>query len=595
MTLLLDRRYPRSLETLTRDILARHAAGERFGPVEAWLFEDAAARRAAEARLAAAGLHVRIRSALKPLVTWAMEDLDRDGLTGLDIRYPRHEAAPERRFLLEAWPLAEILPGIAVRFHPGPEGDMPAYRATLTRRDGSTEDHVILAPNRLHPDTTGETALSPTGWLRVTGPDGQPVEDRALTTEVETLLADGIAALADHPWPAETPHFERLSIRADLPQAETPLPHGSEVISLQEALHEEFYFATIELLQRRAGLAPGDRSHRPGQIAPDIRRGPEARLTISLEPLDASDTAGPAQALGTAGRALTPAQVGAELAAITGAPFGATSRAGRPVAGRYRAGRDPAVILSAGQHANETSGVVGILRAAKILDAAPDSHFALIPVKNPDGYAQHRALTAQNPFHMHHAARYTALGDDLMARSEPLFERAAMAEAQRLSGADLHINLHGYPAHEWIRPWSGYLPRGFAAWTIPKGFFLILRHRADWRAQAEAFLDATIARLAALPALMAFNRAQIAACETYAGPGGFRMVNGFPCLVSAEADAPAGTMPLPAMTLITEFPDETIEGDDFRFAHDMQTEATLAAYSAYRAMAAQPFPGARAI
>lgn len=578
MTVLFERVYPRSLDVLEADLLARQRVGEDFGLVEAWLFEDAGARRATEARLAEAGIVARLRSALKPLVCWAMEELDRTGLRRLEIRYPRHAAAPERRFLIEAWPLAELLPGVAVRFLAGPEMAAPCYEVALDRGGAEPERVALDAPNRLHAEAGGAPALSPTGWLRITGPDGRLREDRPLPTEAEAILADGIAAIAGRDWGGAAPYFEALTIRADLPAAETPLPYGAEVLSLQEALHEEFYFATLELLQRGAGREPGDRRFQPGQIVPDIRRAAVPRLTVALAPLDRADREAPDQPLATAARALSFAQVLRETEAIAGAAFAARSRAGRPVAGRYRRGADPAVILSAGQHANETSGVVGILRAAQALEARAESHFALIALKNPDGYALHRRLAAENPFHMHHAARYTALGDDLMARQEPLLERAAVAEAWRLSGAGLHVNLHGYPAHEWLRPFSGYLPRGFEAWTIPKGFFLILRHAAERGALAERVLDGITARLAALPELMAFNRRQIAAFEAYAGPAGFRLVNGFPCLVSAEPAAAEG----PALTLITEFPDETVEGAAFRFAHDMQTEAALAAYAAYR-------------
>ncbi|NWM44847.1 peptidase M14, partial [Escherichia coli] len=83
-------------------------------------------------------------------------------------------------------------------------------------------------------------------------------------------------------------------------------------------------------------------------------------------------------------------------------------------------------------------------------------------------------------------ARYTALGDDLEYRTaaQP-HEKAIRFEAQRLSGARLHINLHGYPAHEWTRPLSGYMPRGFAMWTLPKGFFLIMRYQHGWEERAE--------------------------------------------------------------------------------------------------------------
>ena len=76
---------------------------------------------------------------------------------------------------------------------------------------------------------------------------------------------------------------------------------------------------------------------------------------------------------------------------------------------------------------------------------------------------------------MHHAARYTGLGDDVESRGDtPVYESLIRKEALALMDAKLHINLHGYPAHEWTRPLSGYLPRGFELWTIPKGFFVII-------------------------------------------------------------------------------------------------------------------------
>lgn len=70
------------------------------------------------------------------------------------------------------------------------------------------------------------------------------------------------------------------------------------------------------------------------------------------------------------------------------------------------------MLISGGQHANETSGVVGALRSAQALQARENTgnkaHFALIALENPDGYALHRELCSQHPHHMHHAARYSA-------------------------------------------------------------------------------------------------------------------------------------------------------------------------------------------
>lgn len=101
--------------------------------------------------------------------------------------------------------------------------------------------------------------------------------------------------------------------------------------------------------------------------------------------------------------------------------------------------------------------------------------------------------------------RVTALGDDLEYRTPEnsgahLNEKEIRFKAQEVSGANLHVNLHGYPSHEWTRPLSGYVPRNFAMWTLPKGFFLIIRHHADWESQAEALLDKVTRHLGAIPA-----------------------------------------------------------------------------------------------
>ena len=78
MTILLDTRIPRTLDTLVRD----WAGGDHRGiTLEAWLFEDEAARRRAEQVFAASGIHARLRSAYKPLVHAFLEEFDTIGLT----------------------------------------------------------------------------------------------------------------------------------------------------------------------------------------------------------------------------------------------------------------------------------------------------------------------------------------------------------------------------------------------------------------------------------------------------------------------------------------------------------------------------------
>ncbi|NMM88803.1 peptidase M14, partial [Rhodococcus sp. SRB_17] len=270
----------------------------------------------------------------------------------------------------------------------------------------------------------------------------------------------------------------------------------------------------------------------------------------------------------------------AEMARLPGQRFAATSRQGRAVLGLYHRGPGAAVFISGGQHANETSGVVGALRAAQQLQAAGSAHFALIALENPDGYALHRELCVQHPRHMQHAARYSALGDDIEYREQaPLYERAAREQALALSGAQLHVNLHGYPAHEWTRPLTGYVPRGFGLWTIPKGFFLILRHRPGWQAEGRALLEQVCAALARVPGLSAYNARQMALYAQHAGELPFEQIQGFACTQSENP------LPGPPVTLITEFPDETVADGDFRFAHTVQCAAVLAAVQAWQGLA----------
>lgn len=567
MTVLLDASIPRTLDGLV----------ERFGSargarIEAWLFEDEPARRDAERKLAAAGVQATIRSAYKPLLHFFLEDIDRKTLKRVTIRTPSHELASAQRFRSEAYPLAGLLQGAALRFEVGAVGLL--HEVAIDYADGRSEQHSVFAPNRVRTDHLGQPMLAPCGWLRTAGLD-EPIE-----TEFEAAFWRGMDAVRAHSWPADAPYFDTLDISVQIPGIERPLPWHDECLSTREALHEDFYFSILEWLQQRAALPAGDRSLRPGQIIPDIRAcdGP---IRVHVATLPASVAAEPppdAAPLETADAPLLPSRIRAELAALGGEKFAARSRQGRSVDGICVAGTLPGLLISGGQHANETSGVVGALRAAQALKQRPGINFALIPQENPDGYALHFRLREANPRHMHHAARYTAFGDDLYHRSTPpLYEAEARLQALRLTGAHFHLNLHGYPAHEWTRPLTGYLPRGFGLWTIPKGFFLIVRHRPGLADAAKEFLLALTRTLAESAELRDFNESQLDAYRTHAGEVPFPVFNAIPCQI-VEAEDP----PVP-VTLITEYPDETIYGDAFRLAHTTQMRTVLAATELYLA------------
>jgi hypothetical protein len=565
MTILTDQAFPRTLDTLVRDLTTRQAQGL----VEAWVFEDTAARRAAETELTKNSVTAIIRSAYKPLLFFFLEAVDRADLRSVVIRYPRHSAAHPDRFLMEAYPLAALLEGTEVSFIPG---DEPlTYEVALTHRNGEVAHHQVFAPNMPR-----DGALAVCGWLR------QPGEsDAAMPTEFETLFQTAVAVVRAQGWTGRIGAFDRLTLQVEMPGADQEIGWGDEVISFREAMHEDLFFTLREMLAAHPD-EDADRLARPGQIVPDIRasRG-DARLRITGSIFDeAQETVSETLDVATADRPLGMAQIRAVVAALGGEPISAQSREGREVVGLYKPGPAPAVLITAGQHANETSGVVGGLRAAQALMLRPESHFAYIPVENVDGYELHQRLISQNPRHMHHAARFTALGDDLsVAVAEPDYERCARHEALARSGAKLHINLHGYPSHEWTRPLNGYLPKGFESWTIPKGFFLILAHHPGWAEAADTLLDVVSATLADDAELVAFNRRQINAVRTYVHEEGFQVRNDIACYMS---EATTYATPL---TLITEAPDETIYGAAFVMQQQAQLRAALACVDAYARLA----------
>ncbi|AVO48034.1 peptidase M14 [Melaminivora suipulveris] len=582
---LVDLTLERTLDTWVR----RFAQPQWCGcHVEGWLLEGHGARRAAERELAGAGVHARFRSAYKPLVHYFIEEVDVARLAGADIRCPLPAIGDARRFVLEAYPLGALLPPGALQWSVRDDG-APWYDVQLRWRDGSESVTRVHAPNREHLDATGAPVLSPTGWLRVGSAAGLADRlDAAVSTDYEQAFNLAMQAARGHAWPRQEPYFERLEIRIDLPGFEQRVGWFDETLSTLEALHEDLYFSLLEFFQQHSGRAAGDRRLQPGQIVPDVRGGAQRpRVWVRLRAFEdaaVQDTDTNTTPASETPAALLDAPPPAErirrvMHAWPAERFHAPTRQGRTVWGQYHAGSRQPIFLSAGQHANETSGVVGALRAAEALRRVPGAHFALVALENPDGYALHRELCAQHPGHMHHAARYSALGDDIEYREHPpLLERHARQTALFLSGAQLHVNLHGYPAHEWTRPLSGYMPRGFEQWMLPKGFFLILRHHAGWQQPARALLESVCEQLRAVPGLAEFNSRQRALYECHAGPLPFELIHGIACMQAQTShDAP--------VTLITEFPDETIHGARFRFAHTVQMETALAAERAWQSLA----------
>nr|WP_267957601.1 peptidase M14 [Halomonas zhangzhouensis] len=576
---MLKQTFERSVNALVAEYSGPTA---RDGSLEAWVFDDLKSRRDAERELARHGVRARFRSAYKPLVHFFLEEVGNQPLTAVTILYPSPAMSP-RRFLLEAYPLAGLLGDeVTLTWEPVAAEEATtrySYEVHLTHADGVVAKHSVAAPNRMHRDHVDTLQLSPCGWVSWCSVAGER-HDAPLRTDYEQLFESAMSAVIGSEWQDEQPLFEELNLRVILPSQDMPLAHGAEHISLAEGLHEDLYFSLLEYFQYRAGLPLGDRSVQPGQIVPEVLTRPDAlpSVIVTLQGLHMSASPVPPSApLDRADRPLGESQIRGILDALGQRTLSSYSRSGRSVVARYRPGSDRAVLISAAQHANETSGIVGALRAAVELNALPNAHFVISPLENPDGYHLRQRLAAEQPEHMHHAARYTAFGSDLQA--QPLggsFEHAIRERAIECSGAGLHVNLHGYPAHEWTRPLTGYVPRGFEMWTIPKGFFLIVRYREGWQRQAQRLLEGIIRDLANISALIAFNRRQSAIFEAHAGELDFCIMHDIPYLLMQD-----DTQLTPLM-LITEYPDETVYGDAFMLAHEVQRATVVSAYTHYQ-------------
>lgn len=557
--------YPRTLHHLPDDT------------VEAWLFEMPESRRAIEREMAAKGKNIILHSAYKTLLC---EVLERGLLDHLEpsetvtIRYPVIAGDEPKRFRLECYPLSDLCDCQFV-FEPfdcvlDATNPLPYYEMIT-----ATTTHQIVVPVKWVDKINEQRHLAACGWVKLA--DGS---QRLLPTEFEAIYADVCQYVADLPLSGTPPFFDRLTIAVGLPTRDRRLPVGDEHLSLLEAMHEDLYFSALEIFQWRLGLPQGSRELTLGQVLPDVMFSERPYLQISENHqciADNDDDIGGCPALNGVEHWLTPKQINAHLDKLSGTRFSATSRQGRPVHGCFLGNADAPVKLaiSGGQHANESSGVVGALRAAQTLKHHSDVALTVCPSENADGYAAFRQLCQTNPRHMHHAARYTAAGNDLTYSDS--HEALIRSVAKQHLSADVHLNLHGYPSHEWTRPLSGYVPSGFATWTIPKGFFLICRYNKGYREKAQKLLNAAIDAVAAYSPQYQQNQAMLKRYLSLIEREGFELAHEvipFTLDETENTDYP--------IEIITEAPDETVYGESFRIAHESHYRVILAVVEALK-------------
>lgn len=179
----------------------------------------------------------------------------------------------------------------------------------------------------------------------------------------------------------------------------------------------------------------------------------------------------------------------------------------------------PTIFITGRQHANEVSSTSHILKLAERLATDPEYaamlkkiNVILHPVENPDGAAMAYELQKLTPTHMLHAGRYSALGQDVGGASALLPESQVRGRIWREWLPDIYLNPHGYPSHEWVQQFAGYVPPGFRQYLSSRGWYTQLTGLRDPRYPAislatDALRDAIASALTVDPKIKALNLA----------------------------------------------------------------------------------------
>ena len=181
----------------------------------------------------------------------------------------------------------------------------------------------------------------------------------------------------------------------------------------------------------------------------------------------------------------------------------------------------PTIFITGRQHANEVSSTGHILRLAELLvtdqayrDILKKVNVVLHPVENPDGAQMAYDLQKLTPTHMLHAGRYSALGMDVQSQvglADPLLPEALVrGRVWRDWLPDIYLNPHGYPSHEWVQPFAGYVPPGFRTYLSTRGWYTTMGTLRDPRypdhAEAtEALREALVREINANPDVRAMD------------------------------------------------------------------------------------------
>lgn len=642
---------------------------------------------------------ITIHSAYKPGLFWLLEHLapraKQAGAFKLQINCAPHPDGleVEDRWLRELYPVAEILEqrysGLEVGLELAKKQLMP-YEVRANDAKGK-----ILLKESFEPPTherfyLGDEKLGrvhpTTGWLKVHR-GREVLRDQHLATDrdlawdwyTETVLKD-VCEKAHGPGP----FFADLTINFSASEPDIYLGIDHEHASAVEAMHEEFYFGTLEALSQSGKDAFQERQIAPGWVLPFCKIAPEKDVSIevikhsvgslrlgietnkefletpmypakvrakriifrsdqvrSLELEVETSSAKAARFLEAKLRWLKnhrqvlpeevsplPYDLGLEVIFMTSdaevsklsirplkepklkpidlhkdrplspedvvqwarafkqkfpaihlAPVSET-RLGHPLVSLeatslYRnasparlAAWKPTVLVSARQHANEpTSTPANFLWLSDSLSSLLKTFNIIFnPLENPDGARLYKALCQHAPHHMHHAARYTSLGSDVqVTRTDTKCATRQLHEAIAERWSPLvHLNNHGYPAHEWTRPHSGYVPKHFEDWSLPFGYLTILI-AAPTEGGLMRLVQREVASSLKDSPLVVFTAAQVGRGRRYQASTKppFEFITSLPflCRLRQDEGSTLDQTTSTLLTVISEVPDETVDGD----------------------------------
>ncbi len=271
----------------------------------------------------------------------------------------------------------------------------------------------------------------------------------------------------------------------------------------------------------------------------------------------------------------------------------------------------PTLQLVGRQHANEVSSTNYLLKFAEIMardgnarEALKKINIVLQPMENPDGAELAFELHQIEPFHSLHAGRYGSLGVDIGYQAggrRPLLPEAAVRAT--LSGRwfpDVLLNLHGYPSHEWVQPFSNYTPYLFRDYWIPKGWFTYYRSLSlplyeKWKEAGEDLMGFIIRELQADGRIAESNRKFYDRYERWAGRWAphihpLELYGGVNIFAKRRSSSESRLSPRTQITYVVETPelmDETATGEWLDFLCD-QGLAYLRAHVRYLTRAEFP-------